>query len=956
MIFSFLKIRPEEAKRTTLAGSYLFFAIGAFIIGRIVRSVLFLEIPNYREKLPLVYVFVAIAVALTMYGYSRVEGRLRRDKTNGISLALLAAVTLGFRILLPQLGHAGYWVFYVFVEIFGTVLVVQFWSMNNELFNSRQAKRLFAVIGGGGVAANIFIGLAISKVVHELGTENLLYVLLGCLLACFILVLWLGKDAKQDLQAAHDRRPKRGHKSASKAVPKVFDSRHVQLIALVIVLTYWVSTFVDYQFQVIVGDFIPGKNDRSAFFGNFFAVTGIIGGFIQFFITARLLERFGVLLALLMLPVSMLLGSVALVLVPLFPALWAAAYTRGCENVLRYTVNDTTLQLLYLPIPSSIRGRAKTIIDGILKPLSIGTAGIVMALLVGQMQNLIGVSLGFVVDVYRLGLVVAVGLVAWVVALLSLRKEYVKSLLKTLERRRLNFSEANFEINDHGTIHVIEKALTSSNVGDVLHGLELLGHVSSKLREPLQDKAETLLFHEADEVRVAALAYLASTGTRLQGETISKLIQDTSPDVQASAARTVCAVAPAKALDLVQPMLTHPQAKVRAHAVAGLICHCGLDGVLASADVLKAMLASKFAEDRRQAAWILGAVSAQGFYQPLLPLLKDPDETVRVAAIEAAGKLRNPELIKPLIAQLDTPRLCNAATQALAAYGPSILGKAEQVLKRPDIPAHIRKEIPRIVARVGDSRGIPILCSHLSDIHAQVRAAVIHALGVLIQRIPGVPVEKADVQKALKMEARTYFTLLCVREDLQLDEKNPLLLDALAHRETQVQKRMLGLLALQYPADTIELVSRNMRSSQAATRANAIEVLDNLLTADEKSLVLTLLDDAPVDKKIQTGVLMFHIQRRNQAERLQGLLRGNDPWFRVCAAMAVAAYGLKHLVPDVLRLADDKVAHCRETALVALCRLGATEQALGKARVMQQDPSPHVRKYATFLAKQGQIA
>jgi hypothetical protein len=103
------KIRPEEAPRTGMAFLYLFAAIGAFIIGRIARSVLFLEIENYKEQLPLVYVLIAVTVSIIMYGYSRVERKLRRDINNAITLAVLIMGTLLFRFLLRTGDHLVYW-------------------------------------------------------------------------------------------------------------------------------------------------------------------------------------------------------------------------------------------------------------------------------------------------------------------------------------------------------------------------------------------------------------------------------------------------------------------------------------------------------------------------------------------------------------------------------------------------------------------------------------------------------------------------------------------------------------------------------------------------------------------------------------------------------------------------------------------------------------------------------
>ncbi|MBI3179806.1 MAG: hypothetical protein HYZ27_09100, partial [Deltaproteobacteria bacterium] len=386
---------------------------------------------------------------------------LARDRTNAITLAILAVATLGFRITLNHGDHVVYWAFYIWIEILGAFLIVQFWSLANDIFHSRQAKRLFAVIGGGGVLANVFIGFAISRSVRVLGTESLLYLISLFLGVSLVMVLLLGREAKAELVTAKSRVAPRMAGKPQAAQP-VFATRHVRLGAAVVVLTYLASYVLDYQFNVIVGDSIAGKDDRSAYLGNFFAVTGILGGMVQFFLTARIIERFGLLASLIILPCAMLAGSISLGLAPAMWGLWAVSFTKGSENVLRYTINDTTLQLLYLPLPPQVRGRAKTMVDGILKPVSIGAAGILLALLVGQLDKLAGISLGFTVNVYELSYLVAGALVLWLGVLMGLRREYVRSLVQTLQRRRLNLADATFQINDPAMAKVLETALGSA--------------------------------------------------------------------------------------------------------------------------------------------------------------------------------------------------------------------------------------------------------------------------------------------------------------------------------------------------------------------------------------------------------------------------------------------------------------------------------------------------------------
>jgi HEAT repeat protein/MFS family permease len=929
-------------------------AIGAFIVGRIAQRVLFLEIPDYKEQLPVVYIGIAIVVSLVMSTYTRFEGKLRRDRTNAITLAALIVITLGFRYFLDTEVHSVLWAFYIWVEVLGAFLIVQFWTLTNEIFNSRQAKRVFAFIGGGGVLANIVFGLIIRQSVKDLGTENLLFMLVGCLAVAFVAVLALGRNAAPELTAARERR--RGVAKTKKQLAparRVFATRHVQFIAGVIVLTYLVSYLVDYQLNVVVGieyaHVADPSGERSQFFASFFLFTGIIAGFIQFGLTARILERFGVLFALLLLPITMLAGSIGMLTA--FAGLATASLTKGSEVALRYTVNDTTLQLLYLPLPTQVRGRAKAVIDGILKPVSIGAAGLFLVILVGNpfLDTLTGTDFGFGLGVYDLSWLVAAALIGWIVSLLFLRREYFKSLLETLQRRRLNVAEAKFQINDPATLKVLEDTLSSGQIGHILHALELLPNVPRKLRDPLDARAMTLLDHEADEVRVAALTYLGESGTKLDSAAIVGLLNDPSADVRASSTLALCALRHEGALGHVHHMLEDPADVVRAHAIAGLIKHGGLDGVLACADLLKKMLSSERPHDREQAAWILGKVGVQNFYQPLIPLLDDENERVRQAAIVAAGQLKSAELVAPLVAHLDAPRLAPYAIAALAAYGEPAIDIASEILADETRPSRLRAQAPRILARLQHPRGVDILGRLLLDKDVHVRSAVIQAVVALTHKVPEAPLDLNAVNQALRVEGRAYFTWLAIVADLDLGERAPLLKDALEHRMELAREHVLALLALKYPPDTIDLVSRNLASSQATTRANAVEVLDNMLGNDEKSYLIPLFEDKRADRKRADGEEVFGLPRKDRVARLTELLDSDDDWLQCCAAVAVGEWELKSLEEKIRALLASRDSVARETAIHVLVDLVGVEAIREKLEKMSDDPAPLVRRYAEHL-------
>lgn len=948
------RVRPEETRRATYGFVYLFAAIGAFILARITRSVLFLEIPNYRDELPLTYIAVAVSVSLTMLAYTHVERRWRRDKTNAVTLTVLLLGTMGFRLALMQPSTALYWAFYLWVEIFGTFLVVQFWSMANEMFHARQAKRLFAVIGGGGVLANVLFGFATTEMVGVFGTENLLFAIAGCLVVALLMVQRLSKEAATELNLAWQRAPGSPNRSAAASAGRVFATRHVQLIAAVVMLTYLVSTVVDYQFQVIIGDSIPGKDARSAYLGAFFGVTGILGGIIQLFFTARILERFGVLVALALLPLGMLMGSGGLLLVPVFSGLSMVSMTKGAENVLRYTINDSTLQLLYLPLPAHLRGRAKALIDGTLKPLAVGGAGLLLALLVGQVEKLVGVPLGLHISVYDLSYVSGVTLLAWLMVTIALKQEYITSLVQTLQRRRLNFADSAVAVADESVVRSLSKALFSCRITDVVHALELLCTCAPAARRSLDMQAVGLLNHVSDDVREAALRYLARADmhpSSCEPALMATLLKDNAPGVRAAAAQAVYLILPSLGFASVHPLLDDPSLKVRAHAVAALVRHGGIDGILACADLLKRMLNNVDARERQHAAWILGEVGVQSFYQPLVPLLKDPDEVVQRAALHAAGRLKSPGLMPHVCALLEAPRLGHAAMQALVAMGSLAVEPMLETLLDSRRPQARRAQACRVLAKLGEAKALPVLLHALDGGPWNVRQAAAEALASLLAQLPGTGIDVRAVDGALRRELQRAYQLVAVHVDMGPPAAgDAAVADALAHRLSLCKGRILSLLAVKYSADTMALVIRNLRSSQAATRAYAVEVLDNLLSQDEKASIIPLFDDAAAENVLQAVPVGWEVTRRTRLETLEYLCGlGDDPWLQSTAAHAVGAariVELNHAVRPLLRHSD---AVCRETAMWSLDRLGGDAELTALLPTLVADPAGPVQRFAAHL-------
>ena len=957
-VMKVLNVRDGEARRVFSLAAYLVVAVSTFITGRIQRDALFLS-QFTKEDLAFMYISVAVMVPIPALLFARVADRFRRDRLLVTTLIVTIAMMGVMRLLL--LTHQK-WVtvlLYNFVEAYGTFLILLFWTFAGDLFSSREAKRLFPIVSAGSVVAGIGCGLAVSGVVKAIGTENLLLCQMVLLSIAALIIHDVGKREKIRLRGVVVREQGQARptfKVANQAA-SVFQSKHLKIIAGMTVATFVTVPLVDYQFKVLVKEHftaagIVDTDAMSAFMGLFSAVTGVVAAVMQLVITGRLLERFGIVAALLLLPVS-LLGGLFAMLASVASAFACAVFTKGAENSLRYSITDATMQVLYTPVPSAARGRAKTFIDGVIKPLAGGLAGAAMVLLVGPLQ----------LPVTSLAVVAVVLVACWIGLIMLIRSEYVKELLATLRKRRLDFSDQSLVISDAATVAVLRQRLLGADIADVKNAIDLCRRVQG---HDLSPQLVLLLDRPDRELQRAALELIADQGAReraaIDPARLHALFADDAAvaavddDVRAAAVAAWCAVVDAKTVLQAEPLMTTGSPAVRGAAVAGIIRHGGIEGLQRATDPLEAMLADDDEAVRFACARVLEEIALPSLHGPTAMLLIDASPRVRAAAISAAGAMRAPELVGPLLDALVHRDTVRTAQVALTGYGDSVIAALERVLRAPREDPQRRRHVPRVLERIGTRAAFDALVGALLstpttsrlastvtiggyvdrdiDVDSDTRRELARSVGRLRDRL-GLPIDEVAVKALITTETTRHYQLLRMIKDLGTvadDPKTSLLRDALDVRRERSLDGLFRLLGILHPLKIIETVQGNLRSTSATARANAIEVLDNLLDADEKRPLLPIVEAtgelreadaaargaATFSRVLERGHELYDLEKHTAAEWLARLLRGDDAWLVVCALQAVTELGLAGQVDVVTGHLTHRSALVRESALRAL--------------------------------------
>ncbi|MBI2372500.1 MAG: HEAT repeat domain-containing protein [Deltaproteobacteria bacterium] len=937
---SAFRIRPGEARRVGLMFAYSMAVVSAFIVGRTVRDALFLS--SYPvERLPLMYVGVAVCVSTFSLAYGRIADKLRRDRLILMTFAVASTlVVVGWAALVLSPASWMYPVLYVSVEIMGVVTIVQFWTFANDLMSSREGKRLFGIIGAGGVLSNVVCGFPLGAIAARVRSEHLLLMIVALFAAAALLVRSIAREARAEL----DARPRAPKPRTTASGAPFLGSPHLSLIAGVVVATVLTTTFIDYQLKVAAREAFSGRaHDLASFFGYFYGFTGVLSCMVQFFLTTRLLERFGIVVALLVLPTSLAIGSIGLLMVPLVPGLSAAALAKGAENVLRYTVNDSTMQLLYNPVPSDLRGRAKSFVDGVLKPLGIGVAGLTILLL---SRSLDPESFGRALAAFDL-----VFAACWLAMVLAMRRRYVSSLLDTLRSRRL---EPAAPIDDTDSVRVLSAALSGPDDSDVLHALELLpavGREAPRLLRPV-------VAHRCVEARLRALELLAKLGERADAELAKERFSDPDPRVRRAAVETHALLAKTDGVASERALLEDPDLEVRAAAISGLLKYGGAEGRGAAEPALEALSSSPDAAGRKLAARVLGEIPSPSAAdrRSLIKLLADGDLEVRRRAIAAAGAIGHFELVPRIIDALASQETCRAARQALVRCGREARAPALEALSRSS--AFVKRELARVLAKIGDEGSVGALAELALEEDEGVRAAAVSGLAELALADPRHRLPASAGHRVLRFVA-----LRAARDAESIVrlglEPSDLLALALVERRRRCTAQVFRVLEARHPKTGLTLAEENLRAPEKTLRANALEVVENVVDGEESRIVMPLLDETALHSMTQAAVLVAraldHLgaEVMSREEKILALLRDPSPFVRSSAVRSLSRIDAPAFSKALPELSQDRDPLVEETLLATLSS-GSDGVDASILRVLseraRESPSAFVREAGRSLA------
>jgi len=846
----------------------------------------------FLARLPpsrLAWVYLAIAaVSLLLFVFEARRGGRRGRDALAVWLAVSAVIDVVFWSLVETPASWTLYALYTWSGVFASLVVVRFWTLAGDLFSIGQAKRLFSLIGAGGVIGAI-LGSSLARVlVVSFEPRHLLLASASVLLvtAAAVRSLLPAPEASTSSTAG----PRLDSFDLSWPLQAIWLRPYLRRLSAIVVLSAVALTLVDFLFKSAVAASVP-PDRLGAFFASTYLVLNTLSLATQLFAVSWLIRRLSVNRVLSVLPTLVIAATTAVVL---GGGLVAALALKGLDGVLRHSLHRTALEVLYVPLTGDLRSRVKGFID------VLGQRG-------GQAlaSLLILASAALTDSLIVCGVAVMVLAVAWIRIATTLESHYLDLFRETLSEVSMR-SRLDFPDMDLASLETLLKNLNSADDTEVVAALNMFAE-----QERVHLIPALVLYHPSRAVVLRALELFTLSGRQDFLTILARLLEHKDDEVRAAALRAhTWAFGPRQ--DLYARFADDPSPIVSATALIGLASYGGGDAARGARIAIDSYAETGSRDQRLALARAIRYSPGASYSEILNRLAETSNVDLRIAVLRAMREILSARFIPVLLPMLPIRALRQEARATLVAIGTEALAQLDTLLGDPQADPDVRLHAPRTISFFPPATAAPVLMRHLETTSAGTLGyRVLRALGRCRAADPALALDDSVLGRCLEQDLADAFRLLDRRlalergagdDDRRATAVHGLLVDLLEHRHALATERLFRLVGLLYPSEDARTLHRGVHDPSPKVRDSSRELLEHLLAPPLQGAVLALVDDIADDERLARSSPYYELEETDYVGVLRDLLDRGDAGSISLVAYHIGEIGAAALKPELERL------------------------------------------------------
>ena len=632
------------------------------------------------HDLPQIYILTGGVLLFSGYIYSKLEHAFQPSKLfSGVLIFLslwgvlmyLSIGSTGHQFLILAIAFATYYLIYYLSNL-------EYWGSASLLFDVREGKRLFGLLSVGESIAKI-TGYAITPlIISTFNVQGIFLIVALSFFLAFIIFRTLSGHYHSSMSLSHDHShhdEESGtiitHLSIKKILTQNKFKTFISLFALISSLSLFL---IHYAFLVRVEEKYVDLDNIAVFIASLLSIAKFLNLSIKVFLSSRMFQTFGLRAMLLLLPITLCIVTLVGVfgvtagqpsedfIITIFAIIFLI------DEVLRTSLYTPAYLTLFQPLTKAKRLEGHTLSKGIMEPIGIAIAGVVLYTLIeSHIFNLEAVSY-----------IILFWLVIWIIAGTQLYKAYLGILKNALKTKLLNRGTLNLTKDEVKLLKEVK--LKSEDPNAQLYALQMLGGRLKKSER--RDVIKNLLHAEDPFILKTAINYVQEHRINGVAEALEEHLEHGDVEVTKAAIHAFCDLKKTECIEHFLEIIDTVDIERQDTIIAGAIKYGGLAGAIEFGRRLLDMLNDESAAKRIRAAYIIGEIGNENYYQPLMDLLKDPELDVRKAAVIAAGKVKNTALVPSLLKAGKKRRLFLEAKKSLGKFGPGVTDGLSSIIHK----------------------------------------------------------------------------------------------------------------------------------------------------------------------------------------------------------------------------------------------------------------------------------
>jgi ATP/ADP translocase len=618
------------------------------------------------QMLPVVYLAIAVMMVVCNIGYEKMEHKLTPPQLLkviiGVSGLLLVMIWIGL-----SFGNKHD---FIFILLMTNTLVYMitgfaFWGLVSLLFNVRESRRVFSVVGAGDIPAKLIGYLVAPLLIALVGLVHLIwFAVIFLLLSLFIFHRVIRKKSWEVIRKkAHAHAEEHHEVAAVKQTDLVnffFKDKLIFTISLLSILSYNVFVLVDYTFISQVKIRFENVADLSIYVATFFAIGRLVAVVFKLLFTSKLIERLGIINCLFITPLILLMSCI------LF--LWYGddshtnIYIFGAmamlTEVLRSTMQEPVFFILFQPLKEQLRLKGHIITKGYMLPPSLIIVGSSLLFLYNTGTP---ITILFTVKIILLNLVI------WAVIIVFVQRSYLKTLHASIRKGILN-SDDVFISDQKGIDMLLSKVNTGKKI-EVIYALNLLEKAEYTDIDKLM--LQQLSVDKDPEIKKYVIDQISKKGTANTGLFKKLLEHETDEEVQHKLVAFLCRH-DEEFLGQLSEAISDQNSEIKRIIIINLLNQQEFNYLFKAGNELNGLINSPDPKERELAINIISEVKHVQFSGVIGTLIKDEEMPVRRKAITAACKLKLKSLLPSIFEIAKQPSDKYLVLYALQTYGDAL--------------------------------------------------------------------------------------------------------------------------------------------------------------------------------------------------------------------------------------------------------------------------------------------